>query len=559
MLALGAAAGISLPSILSSQPTSADYYDLPRFGNLHFLHLTDVHAQLLPIHYREPSINIGAHTSRNQPPHLVGQALLERFGVVPGSRKAHSLTHLDYVAAAAQFGQVGGFAHLATLLKRIRANRPGAVLLDGGDLWQGSATALWTRGQDMVEASKLLGVDVMTGHWEFTLGVKRVREIIETQLAGHIDFLANNVKDTDFGDAVFDSHSFREMNGIPVGIIGQAFPYTPIANPAYFTEGWTFGIQERELQKKVDEVRGAGAEVVVLLSHNGADTDLKLAARLNGIDAILGGHTHDAIPLAIPVQNRGGVTLVTNAGSHGKFLGVLDFDVRKGKIRDWSYQLLPVFANLLPPDPEMTKLISELRSPFLEKLNEPLATTESLLYRRGNFNGTFDQLICEALMAELDAPIALSPGFRWGTTLLPGDTIRLEDLMSQVAITYPEVTVTEMSGKLLKQVLEDVADNLFHPDPYYQQGGDMVRVAGINYSLSPFSKFGSRVQNIEFKGRPLEANKIYKVAGWASVRRTEGEPIWDLVSRWLKSLNQSLTIKADQPTLIGLADNLGIS
>jgi sulfur-oxidizing protein SoxB len=343
-----------------------------------------------------------------------------------------------------------------------------------------------------------------------------------------------------------------------VAIIGQAFPYTPIANPAHFTAGWTFGIQERELQEKVDEVRAAGAQVVVLLSHNGADTDIKLASRVTGIDAILGGHTHDAIPRALEVQNTGGMTLVTNAGSNGKFLGVLDFDVRDGRIRDWSYRLLPVFAALLPPDPAMSDLITRIRAPFAERLAEPLAMTDDLLYRRGNFSGSVDQLICEALMDELDASVALSPGFRWGTTLLPGSAITMEDLMAQVAITYPAVTLTEMNGAFLKRVLEDVADNLFHPDPYYQQGGDMVRCGGLEYSISPLAQAGSRISELRLGGKPIDANKNYKVAGWASVQQVDGEPIWDVVARWLRSQGRVQDVRPNQPEVFGLQNNQGI-
>ncbi|MEL0007044.1 MAG: thiosulfohydrolase SoxB [Luminiphilus sp.] len=559
LLTLGVAAGLALPSSLRAQGATSDAYHLPRVGNVHLMHITDVHAQLLPIHYREPSVNIGLHEARNRPPHLVGESFLQRFKIPAGSSVAHAMTYLDYIAAAEQYGKVGGFAHLATLIKRLRADRPGALLLDGGDLWQGSATALWTQGQDMVAASKLLGVDVMTGHWEFTLGADRVMEILENELDGHIDFIAHNVKDMDFGDPVFASHTLREINGVPVAIIGQAFPYTPIANPSYLTSGWTFGIQERELQEKVDEVRAAGARVVVLLSHNGADTDLKLASRVSGIDAILGGHTHDAIPEAIEVANPGGVTLVTNAGSNGKFVGVLDFDVRDDKIRDWSYRLLPVFANLLPPDAEMAALIGQIRAPFQAKLSEPLAQTDALLYRRGNFNGSFDQLICDALMAELDAPISLSPGFRWGTTLLPGSVITMEDLMAQVAITYPSVTLTEMSGEFLKRVLEDVADNLFHPDPYYQQGGDMVRVGGLSYDMAPLADAGTRISNLMLNGAPIEAGKSYKVAGWASMQPQDGEPIWDVVARWLRSEGNIRGVNPSQPELSGLTDNQGLA
>jgi sulfur-oxidizing protein SoxB len=559
LLTLGVAAGLALPSSLRAQGATSDAYHLPRVGNVHLMHITDVHAQLLPIHYREPSVNIGLHEARNRPPHLVGESFLQRFKIPAGSSVAHAMTYLDYIAAAEQYGKVGGFAHLATLIKRLRADRPGALLLDGGDLWQGSATALWTQGQDMVAASKLLGVDVMTGHWEFTLGADRVMEILENELDGHIDFIAHNVKDMDFGDPVFASHTLREINGVPVAIIGQAFPYTPIANPSYLTSGWTFGIQERELQEKVDEVRAAGARVVVLLSHNGADTDLKLASRVSGIDAILGGHTHDAIPEAIEVANPGGVTLVTNAGSNGKFVGVLDFDVRDDKIRDWSYRLLPVFANLLPPDAEMAALIGQIRAPFQAQLSEPLAQTDALLYRRGNFNGSFDQLICDALMAELDAPISLSPGFRWGTTLLPGSVITMEDLMAQVAISYPSVTLTEMSGEFLKRVLEDVADNLFHPDPYYQQGGDMVRVGGLSYDMAPLADAGTRISNLMLNGAPIEAGKSYKVAGWASMQPQDGEPIWDVVARWLRSEGNIRGVNPNQPELSGLTDNQGLA
>ena len=559
LLGLGAAAGLSLPSLLRGQSPSGDAYHLPRFGNVHLMHMTDVHAQLLPVHYREPSVNIGVHDARNRPPHLVGGALLQHFDINPGSQAAHALTHLDYVSAAEQFGRAGGFAHIATLVKRLRADRPGALLLDGGDLWQGSATALWTQGQDMVEASKLLGVDVMTGHWEFTLGTDRVMDIIDQELDGHIDFVAHNVKDMDFGDPVFASHTVKEINGVPVAIIGQAFPYTPIANPSHFTTGWTFGIQERELQEKVEEVRAAGAQVVVLLSHNGADTDIKLASRITGIDAILGGHTHDAIPRALEVKNPGGMTLVTNAGSNGKFLGVLDFDVRDGKIRDWSYRLLPVFADLLPADPAMSDLITRIRAPFAERLAEPLAATDDLLYRRGNFNGSFDQLICDALMDEMDAPVALSPGFRWGTTLLPGSVITMEDLMAQVAITYPAVTLTGMRGDFLKRVLEDVADNLFHPDPYYQQGGDMVRVGGLQYSISPLSDAGSRIDHMTLNGKPIDPSKNYKVAGWASVQQVEGEPIWDVVARWLRAQGRVRGVNANQPDIVGLQNNQGLA
>lgn len=559
MLALGLAAGLSLPTLGRRTFAANENYDLPRKGNVHLMHMTDAHAQLMPIYYREPQVNIGLYAARNRAPHLVGKSLLDAYGLKSGGHDAHAFTYLDYVASAQQYGKVGGFAHLSTLVQRIKANRPGALLLDGGDLWQGSATSLWTNGQDMVDASKQLGIDVMTGHWEFTLGSDRLMEILENDLDGHIDFVANNVKDFDFGDPIFASHTVKEINGVPVAIIGQAFPYTPIANPAYLVEGWTFGIQERELQDKINEVRAAGAQVVVLLSHNGADTDIKLASRVTGLDAILGGHTHDAIPRPLEVKNAGGMTLVTNAGSNGKFLGVLDFDVRGGKIRDWSYQLLPVFADLLPPDPQMSGLIENIRAPYASQLSEVLAESEGLLYRRGNFNGSFDQLIVDALIDELEADVALSPGFRWGTTLLPGDSITMEDLMAQVAITYPATTLTAMTGERLKFVLEDVADNIFNPDPYYQQGGDMVRVGGLQYSIRPLADSGSRISDMTLNGKMVEANKTYRVAGWAPVGQVEGEAIWDVCARWLKSQKTIELVDPAQPTIKGLSGNLGIA
>jgi sulfur-oxidizing protein SoxB len=489
----------------------------------------------------------------------VGRSFLEAYGIPPGSRAAHAFTSLDFTEAARRYGKTGGFAHLATLVKQVRAGRPGSLLLDGGDLWQGSATALWTRGQDMVEASRLLGVDVMTGHWEFTLGTDRVLEIIEEELDGHIDFIAQNVRDADFGDPVFNASTLREMNGIPVAIIGQAFPYTPIANPAHFIPEWTFGIREKDLQAEIDRVRAAGARVVVLLSHNGADVDIKLASRVSGLDAILGGHTHDAMPRALEISNPGGSTLVTNAGSNGKFLGVLDFKVDDGKITARQYRLLPVFSDLLLPDPDMSSLIDKVRAPYREQLSEVLASTEGLLYRRGNFNGSFDQLLLDALLEVKDAEIALSPGFRWGTSLLPGDDITMEDLMSQVAITYPQTTLTEMTGERVKFVLEDIADNLFNSDPYLQQGGDMVRVGGLSYAISPLAEAGKRISELRLDGKPLDAGKTYKVAGWAPVGEgVQGQAIWDLVAGWLRDRKTIPVKEPAQPRLLGLSDNQGL-
>jgi sulfur-oxidizing protein SoxB len=559
-LALAAAAGLPLGA--RSAAAQDAFYELPPSGNVTLLHFTDSHAQLLPVWYREPSVNIGAGAGAGQPPHLVGAKLLERFGLRPGSREAHAFTALDYVQAARTYGRMGGFAHLAALVKRLRARRPGALLLDGGDTWQGSATALWTRGQDMVDAAVLLGVDMMAGHWEFTLGAERVKEIVEKDFKGRIDFVAQNVLTRDFEDPVFPGHALREVNGVPVAVIGQAFPYTPIANPRYLVPDWTFGIREESLQKTVDEARGQGAAVVVLLSHNGMDVDLKLAGRVRGLDAILGGHTHDGVPGPIVVANPGGRTLVTNAGSNGKFLGVLDLDVRGRRLVDWRYRLLPVFSNLLPPDPDMTALIRRVRAPYEAKLAEPLAVTEGLLYRRGNFNGPFDQVMLDALLQVRGAQVAFSPGFRWGTSILPGETITLEHAMNQTAITYAHTTLTDMTGEQIKAVLEDVCDNLFNPDPYYQQGGDMVRVGGLTYACAPRAAMGARISDIRLGGVPLDPARRYKVAGWASVseesRQAGGAPAWEVLATYLRAKKSLPPPVVNTPRLIGVAGDPGV-
>jgi S-sulfosulfanyl-L-cysteine sulfohydrolase len=560
--ALACAAAAGLPLCAARAADAADgraLYDLPPFGNVGLLHFTDCHAQLLPIRFREPSMNLGVGAARGKPPHLVGEALLKHFGIAAGTRAAHAFTYLDFERAARAYGMMGGFAHLATLVRQLRASRPGSLLLDGGDTWQGSATSLWSRGQDMIDAQKLLGVDVMTAHWEFTYGAERVKEVVDKDFAGKIDFIAQNVRTADFGDPVFPAYVIREINQVPVAIVGQAFPYTPIANPRYFVAEWTFGINEESLQKAVDEARGKGAHAVVLLSHNGMDVDLKLASRVAGIDAILGGHTHDGVPQPTVVENRGGRTLVTNAGSNGKFLGVLDLDVRGGKVADVRYRLLPVFSNLIAADPAMDALIAKLRAPHRAKLDAPLATTEGLLYRRGTFNGTMDQLILDALRAEQNAEIAFSPGFRWGTSLLPGQTIRYETLLDQTAITYPFATVNELTGETIKTILEDVADNLFNPDPYYQQGGDMVRVGGMRYAIDPAATIGKRITRMEMNGKPLDASRRYKVGGWAPVseeaRAAGGEPIWDVVARYLKAQKTIKPRELEVPTLQGVAGN----
>jgi S-sulfosulfanyl-L-cysteine sulfohydrolase len=568
MLAVAAAGGMALEGCASgpankigaSIKTGASLYDLPTFGNVSFLHFTDCHAQLQPIYFREPNVNLGLASSSGRPPHLVGESLLKYFNIAPGSPEAHAFTYLNFSEAAKTYGKVGGFAHLATLVKQLRASRPNSLLLDGGDTWQGSATALWTNGQDMVDACKLLGVDVMTGHWEFTLGAKRVQEIVEKDFKGKIDFVAQNIKTHDFGDPVFAPYTIKQMNGIPVAIIGQAFPYTPIANPRHMVADWSFGIQDENLQKVVDEVRGKGVAAVILLSHNGMDVDIKLASRVRGIDAIMGGHTHDGVPAPVIVKNTGGQTLVTNAGSNSKFLGVLDLDVKGGKVTDFRYKLLPIFSNLLVADNAMQAHIDKVRAPYKAKLGKKLATTEGLLYRRGNFNGTFDQLILDALMDVKGAEIAFSPGFRWGTSILAGQDITREHLMDQTAITYPSTTLNELSGETIKTILEDIADNLFNPDPYYQQGGDMVRVGGLAYTCDPNAGAGKRISDMKLNGKALEASKTYKVAGWAPVAEgATGAPIWDVVETYLKANPILKPRTLNLPTLKGVDNNPGMS
>jgi sulfur-oxidizing protein SoxB len=571
VLAAASVAGMGLSRHAEADAATAEeaLYDLPPLGrgagHVSFLHMTDCHAQLMPIHFREPSVNLGVGSMRGQVPHLVGEHLLKAAGVAPGTALAHAYTYLDFEAAARRWGEVGGFAHLATLVKRLKASRPGALLLDGGDTWQGSATSLWTNAQDMVDACKALGVDVMTGHWEFTYGMKRVKEIVDRDFKGRVDFVAQNVKTADFGDPVFEPYVMKEINGVPVAIVGQAFPYTPIANPRYMVADWEFGIRDDEMQKTVDEARGKGAQLVVVISHNGMDVDLKMASRVRGIDAIFGGHTHDGVPVAVPVKNAGGTTLVTNAGSNGKFLGVMDFEVKAGKVANFRYRLLPVFSNFLKADPQMDALITRIRAPYEAKLNETLAVTDGLLYRRGNFNGSWDQLVCDALMDVQGAEIAFSPGFRWGTSLLPGQAITRELMMDQLAITYPYATVTPMTGETLKTVLEDVADNLFNPDPYYQQGGDMVRVGGLEYTMTPGEKMGARITDMRLNGKPVEAGKTYKVAGWAPVAedaaKAGNKPVWDVVETWLKARpGQRVSArKINTPRLVGVQGNPGMA
>jgi len=570
VLATASAVGIYLPGLQAGaaeqnpqagiKPFKApgNLYEVPTFGNASVMHITDTHALLEPVYFREPNINIGVGSMKGHPPHLVGEHFLKYYGVTPHTAKAYAYTYLDFVEAAHQLGALGGFAHLATLIKHIRAQRPDSMLVDGGDTWQGSATALWTKGQDMVDAQLLLGVDAMTAHWEFTYGAKRVKEIINNDFKGKLDFIAQNVFDKDWGDLIFKPYVIKEINGVPTAIIGQAFPYTPIANPGYMIPKWTFGIHDDHMQKMVDKARDEGAHVVLVLSHNGMDVDLKLASRVRGIDVILGGHTHDVVPEPVVVKNAGGKTVVTNAGCSGNFLGVLDMDVKHGKMRDYRYRLVPVFSNLLEPDPTMSAHIKKVREPFKDKLDEKLAVADDLLYRRGNFNGTFDQVICDGLMEVMGTQISFSPGFRWGPSVLPDQPVTMDDLMTQTAITYPTVTVNNMTGKQIKDTLEDVADNLFNKDPYYQQGGDMVRVGGLKYTMDPTKNIGHRISDMELDGKPVEASKKYSVAGWANVhQRLHGRPVWDVVAEYLRSEKTIRIKELNQPKLRNVANNPG--
>jgi sulfur-oxidizing protein SoxB len=549
---------------------SPSVYDLERFGNARILHMTDTHAQLKPIYFREPSVNLGIGAMQGKPPHLVGRAFIDRFGIKADSADAYAFTCLDFEKAAARFGKLGGFAHLKTLIDRLRSDVGSgrALLLDGGDLWQGTGQANATKGADMVDAANLLGIEAMTGHWEFTYGEAALRDNL-ARFKG--EFLAQNVfltEEAAFNDAkafdaasgrVFKPATIKEIGGHKVAVIGQAFPYVPIAHPKRFTPDWTFGIRDDELQKLVDGLRNNDkVDAVLLLSHNGMDVDLKLASKVSGIDVILGGHTHDAVPQPITVNNPGGVTLVTNAGSNGKFLGVLDLNLAKGKVSDVRYRLLPVFSELLKPDPAMQALIDKSREPFSTPDAEKIATADRVLYRRGNFSGSMDRLICDALRGELDAEIALSPGFRWGTTVMAGQPVTMEDVLAETAITYPETYVSSMTGAQLKDILEDVCDNLFNADPYYQQGGDMVRAGGMSYTCAPNEAPGKRLSALKLdNGRAIEANKSYKVAGWASVNEQKGKPVWDVFASHLRSAKPAS--HGIDVTLKGVDDNPGLS
>jgi len=579
LIGMAGAAGL-VPAVAgtgSKDPTEHLYRRPMKSGSVRLLHITDTHAQLNPVYFREPNVNMGFGYGYNRAPHIVGDKFLNHFGIAPNNRESYAFTYLGYEAAAHQYGKVGGFAHLKTLVDRLRneAGDGNSLLMDGGDTWQGSGTSYKSRGMDMVKACNLLGVDVMTGHWEYTY---LDYEVLNNVKAFNGDFIAQNVKvkdealfDYKFGDFedfnedsghAFKPYVIKELNGARIAVIGQSFPYTPIANPGRFMPDWTFGINDSSMQELVDEIReNEKPDAVVLLSHNGMDVDIKMASIVSGIDAIFGGHTHDGMPAPTLVKNRGGKTLVTNAGSNGKFVGVMDFVIRNGKVADFEYSLLPVFSNILQPDVEMTELISNIRKPHTEWLNEELATADQLLYRRGNFNGTFDQIICDSLNNHFDSEISLSPGFRWGTTVLQGQKITMDNVLDQTCITYPETYNREMSGAEIKNILEDVSDNLFNPDPYYQQGGDMVRVGGLDYVCDPTAGIGKRISEMTLdSGEKISASKKYKVSGWATVgSKSPGPAIWDVVAGYLREQKVATVKKMNVPVLKNTKGNPGLA
>ncbi len=617
IMGLGAAA--TAAPILSSRAFSGStmpegFYDLPLQGNVRILHITDVHGQLKPVYFREPNVNLGVGDAFGRPPHLVGKKLLDAMGLKPSTPESYAYTYLDFDAAALKYGRTGGFAHVKTLLDRLReqaGGRESTLTLDGGDLWQGSGTALWTRGVDMVEASNILGLDIMVGHWEFTY---REEEVLSNVALFKGDFIGQNVRvketslfgeeypklvekydgrglyDEDAGYA-FQPYVIKEINGARIAVVGQAFPRTANANPQEFFPDWSFGLREDDMIELVQKIReDENPHAIVLLSHNGMDVDIKMAERVPGLNAVFGGHTHDGIPQPIKVKNvEGHECWVTNAGSNGKYVGVMDFDIQDGELKGMHYKMLPVITDWLPADKEMEAYINQMRQTkydekiiesrrsdlfynkdrlgktFEEILSEKLAIADRLLYRRGNFMGTWDQVLCNALRHEFGADVSLSAGVRWGTTTLKGDWITMEDVMTQCAMTYGETYVSEMTGAQIKDMLEGVADNLFDPDPYLQSGGDMVRVGGLDYTIDPGKKLGERISEVRLDdGQAIDPDKSYTVAGWATVNRTpEGRLMWDVVRDYILAArgpdNVLKLAKINHPKLVSVAANPGIA
>ncbi|WPO40371.1 thiosulfohydrolase SoxB [Tardiphaga sp. 42S5] len=525
--------------------TQADILRFDPLGTVTILYVADTHAQLMPLHFREPSVNLGVGEVKGMPPHLTDTEFRNYFKIAAGTADAFALTADDFVALAKNYGRMGGMDRIATLIGAVRAERGDdkVLLLDGGDSWQGSWTSLQTKAQDMVDVMSALKLDAMVGHWEFTYGAERVKQIADS---APFAFLAQNIRDNEWQEPVFEARKMFERGGATIAVIGQALPRTAVANPRWMFPNWEFGIREEDIQKQVDEARAAGASIVVLLSHNGFDVDRKLAGRVKGLDVILTAHTHDAMPGLIKVGN----TVLVATGSHGKFVSRLDIEVKDKKVADIRFKLMPVFSDAIKPDPAMTALVEKVRAPFAGDLAREIGKTDSLLYRRGNFNGTFDDLICNAMMSERDAEIVLSPGFRWGGTLIPGDAITWEQITNATAITYPNCYRNQMTGTQIKEVLEDVADNIFHPDPYFQGGGDMVRMGGMGYAIDISKPMGSRISGMTHlkSGKPIEASKTYTVSGWASINEnTQGPPIWDVVAAHVAKVS---TVKIEPNTAV---------
>jgi sulfur-oxidizing protein SoxB len=543
--ALYGASGVGNWARLAAQQvlTQDQLLQLDAFGNITLVHITDIHAQLKPIWFREPEINIGVGDVTGIPPHVTGADFIKQFNLTPGSPEAYALTYEDFTSLGKAYGKMGGMDRVATVVKSIRADRPEAIILDGGDTWHGSMTSLLTNGQDMVNVMNKLGTEAMTSHWEWTLGTERVKEIVEGL---PFPFLGQNIFDKEWDEPAFDPYTWFERGGSKIAVIGQAFPYMPIANPGWMFPEYSFGIRDERMQEMVDEVRAAGADLVVVLSHNGFDVDRKMASRVTSIDVILTGHTHDAIPEPVLV----GETILIASGSHGKYVSRVDLDVRDGKMMGFRHKLIPIFSDVITPDPEMAALIDAERAPFKDQLEEVIGTTDSLLYRRGNFNGTWDDLICDAMLSERDAEIVMSPGVRWGASVMPGDNITREDIYNATSMTYPACYRTEMTGEFLNVILEDVADNLFNPDPYYQQGGDMVRVGGMGYTIDVSKSIGERISSMTHlkTGEAIDPARTYTVAGWASVNEgTEGPPIWNVVEAHIRKIG---TVKLEPNTSV---------
>ena len=563
LLVIGYTYGFIKPSF--AQP-KVDY-EIPYFGNIRLIHLTDTHSQLNPVYFREPNFNIGVGTNKNQPPHIVGDEFLKYYSVDSELLK-YAFTAKNFNKLARRYGKFGGYAYLKTVVDNLRSSANGnSLLLDGGDAWQGSAVSLFEKGNDMVEASNILGVDIMTGHWEYTYGEQQLRKNITNFLG---DFIAHNVKLTE--EAIFDEiesfdgnyfhkpYTIREINNVRVAVIGQAFPYTPIANPRYFVSNLTFGIQQNELQDLVKKIKSTeNVSLIILLSHNGVDVDKKLAKDVSGIDVILGGHTHDVLPLPVIVQNANSKTLVINSGCNGKFISVLDLDIKRSGF-EYRYKLLPILSDFITPSKIMINHIEKSYEPYKKELSQVIGKSNMDLYRRGTFNGSFDQLICESMVNVLGSDISLSPGFRWGPSVLANDEITMNDIYNQTAITYPNTYRREFTGETIKNILEDVADNIFNPDPYMQQGGDMVRTTGLSYTITPQNKIGQRISNLRDKnGKHIESHKKYMVSGWASVNQIEeGKPIWEIMREYLQNIKIYEEDSLKQPKIKGESDNIGI-